>query len=168
MLAQTLAASTCFQHSSGPMLCRTLIFSLPEWFAVVNVTHSPVMCRPWAWLWLFYFQNWMPYWKWQAAWYRADTGPSFGWRSVNLNSRQRPPSSVQHLTDANVNTRPITIADSWLPRLGQYCAVLSASAIRTWVTLENAREMFGLGIRYKGRCRHLHFAVSKIQCWGHY
>ena len=48
MLAQTLAARTCFQHSSRPMLCRTLVFSLPEWFAVVNVTHSPVMCRPWA------------------------------------------------------------------------------------------------------------------------
>ena len=46
MLAQTLAASTCFRHSSGPMLCRTLVFSLPGWFAVVKVTHGPVMCRP--------------------------------------------------------------------------------------------------------------------------
>ena len=46
MLAQTLAASTCFRHSNGPMLCRTLVFSLPGWFAVVKVTHGPVMCRP--------------------------------------------------------------------------------------------------------------------------
>ena len=46
MLAQTLATSTCFRHSNGPMLCRTLVFSLPGWFAVVKVTHGPVMCRP--------------------------------------------------------------------------------------------------------------------------
>ena len=57
---------------------------------------------------------------------------SFGWRLVNLNSRQRPPSSAQHLTNANGDTGPITIADCWLPRLSQYCAVLSASEIRTW------------------------------------
>ena len=60
MLAQTLAASTCFRHSNGPMLCRTLVFALPGWFAVVKVTHGPVMCRPWARIWLFYFWNWMP------------------------------------------------------------------------------------------------------------
>ena len=60
ILAQTLAASTCFRHSNGPMLCRTPVCSIPEWFAVVKVTHGPVMCRPWARLWLFYFQNWMP------------------------------------------------------------------------------------------------------------
>ena len=71
--------------------------------------------------------------KWQSASYRADAGPSFGWRSVNWNSRKRPPPSVQHLTDANSDTGPITIADFWMPRLGQYCAVLSPSAIRTWV-----------------------------------
>ena len=41
ILAQTLAAKTCFRHSNGPMLCRTLVFSLPEWFAVVKVTHGP-------------------------------------------------------------------------------------------------------------------------------
>ena len=46
ILIQTLIASTCFRHSNGPMLCRTLVFSLPEWFAVVKVTHGPVMCRP--------------------------------------------------------------------------------------------------------------------------
>ena len=46
MLAQTLAASTCFRHSNGSMLCRTLVFSLPGWFAVIKVTHGPVMCRP--------------------------------------------------------------------------------------------------------------------------
>ena len=28
------------------------------------------------------------------------------------------------------------MADSWLPRLGQYCAVLSPSEIRTWVLEE--------------------------------
>ena len=136
ILAQTLAASTCFRHSNGPMLCRTLVFSLPEWFAVVKVTHGPVMCRPWARLWLFYFQNWIPLQKWLSAWYRADTGPSFGWKSVNLNSRKRPSSSAQHLTNANSDTGPITIADSWLPRLGQYCVVLSPSAIRTWVLIK--------------------------------
>ena len=32
----------------------------------------------------------------------------------------------------NHDTGPIAITDSWLPRLGQYCAVLSASAIRSW------------------------------------
>ena len=85
ILAQTLAISTCFRHSNGPMLCRTRVFSHPEWFAEVNV-----------------------------------------------NSRKRPPSSAQHLTDANSDTGPITIADSWLPTLGQYCAVLSPSAIHTW------------------------------------
>ena len=52
ILAQNLAANTCFRHSKGPMLCRTLVFSLPEWFAVVKVTHGPVMCRLWAGLWL--------------------------------------------------------------------------------------------------------------------
>ena len=56
-LAQTLAANTCFRHSNWPMLCRTLVFSLPEWFAVVKVTHGAVMCRLWAGLWLFYFWN---------------------------------------------------------------------------------------------------------------
>ena len=62
----------------------------------------------------------------------ADTGPSFGWRSVYLNSRRRPPSSAQHLTDANSDTGPITIADSWLSGLGQYFAVFSPPAICTW------------------------------------
>ena len=42
------AANTCFRHSNGPMLCRTLVFLLAEWFSVVKVTHRPVMCRPWA------------------------------------------------------------------------------------------------------------------------
>ena len=51
--------------------------------------------------------------------------------SVNLNSRQRLPSSAQHLTEANGDTGLIKIADSWLPRFGQYCSVLSASAIRS-------------------------------------
>ena len=60
ILAQTLAANTCFWHRNGPMLCRTLVFSLPEWFAVVKVTHGPVICRLWVKLWLFYFWNWMP------------------------------------------------------------------------------------------------------------
>ena len=79
ILAQTLAANTCFRNSKGPMMCRT-----------------------------------------------------FGWRSVNVDSRQRPASSAQHLTHTNGNTGPVIIADCWLPRLGQYFAVLSTSAIRTW------------------------------------
>ena len=37
-----------FRHSDGPMQCRTLVFSLPEWFAVVKVIHDRVICRPWA------------------------------------------------------------------------------------------------------------------------
>ena len=41
-------------------LCRTLAFTLPEWFAVVKVIHGAVMCPQWAGLWLFYFRNWMP------------------------------------------------------------------------------------------------------------
>ena len=49
----------------------------------------------------------------KLAWYRADTGPSFGWRSVNLKSRQRPLFSAQNLTDANSGTGPITIPDCW-------------------------------------------------------
>ena len=60
ILAQSLAASTCFRHNNGPMLCRTLVFSLPELFAGVKMKHDTVMCRPWSGLWLFYFQNWMP------------------------------------------------------------------------------------------------------------
>ena len=48
ILAQTLAASNCFRHSYGPMLCRTLVYSLLEWFSMVKVTHGPIMCRPWA------------------------------------------------------------------------------------------------------------------------
>ena len=69
ILAQTQTANTCFRHSNGPILCRALVFSLPEWFAVVKVTHG------------------------------QDFGQRFGWRSVNLNSQQRPPSSAQHLTN---------------------------------------------------------------------
>ena len=53
MLAQTLAVSTCFRHSNGPMLCRTLVFSLSKWFAAIKVTHGLVMCCPWARLRLF-------------------------------------------------------------------------------------------------------------------
>ena len=56
-LAQILATNTCFWQSNGPMLCRTLVLSLPEWFAVVKMTLGRVICRPWAGLWLFYFQN---------------------------------------------------------------------------------------------------------------
>ena len=60
ILAHTLAANTYFRHSNGPIVGRTLVFSLPECFAVVKMIHGPVMCRPWAILWLFYFRNWMP------------------------------------------------------------------------------------------------------------
>ena len=63
ILAQTLAANTCFQHNNGPMLCRILVYSLPKWFALVKVTYDAVMCRPWVGFWLFYFRNWMPYLK---------------------------------------------------------------------------------------------------------
>ena len=59
ILAQTIIANNCFWHSNGPVLCRTLVFSLPEWCAAVKVTHGPVMCRPWAELWLLYSRNWM-------------------------------------------------------------------------------------------------------------
>ena len=44
-------------HGNGPILCQTLVLLIPEWFAVVKVTHGPVMCRLWAGLWLFYFRN---------------------------------------------------------------------------------------------------------------
>ena len=33
------------ENCNGPMLCRTLVFSLPEWFAVVKVTHGPSTFR---------------------------------------------------------------------------------------------------------------------------
>ena len=89
ILAQILSAKTYFRQSNGPMLCRTLVFSLPEWCA------------------------------------------KFRLNSVNLKSRQRSLPSAQHLTDANGDISRIAISDCWLPRLGQYCAVLSASAIRT-------------------------------------
>ena len=60
ILVQTLAANTCFRYSNRPMLCRILVFSLPEWFTVVKVRHGAVMSHPWPGLWLFYFLNWIP------------------------------------------------------------------------------------------------------------
>ena len=89
--------------------------------------------------------------------YKADTGPSFDWRSINLNSRQRLPSSAQHLTDANCDTGLITITDCWLPRLSHYCTILSASVNRTWglKCLDPSRN---LGLILKRTC--LDFLVS--------
>ena len=61
----------------------------------------------------------------------ANAVPNFGFLTSRMVCRGK--SDTWHLTDANSDTGPITMADSWLPRLGQYCAVLSPSAICTWV-----------------------------------
>ena len=44
-----------------PRMGKILVVSLPEWFAMVKLAHGPVMCRPWAGLWFFYFRNWLPW-----------------------------------------------------------------------------------------------------------
>ena len=70
---------------------------------------------------------------------RSQTPKEVGeWQLVEKKKKKKKkkmPSTAQYLTDANSDTGPITMADSWLPRLDQYCAVLSPSAIRTWVAV---------------------------------
>ena len=62
-----------------------------------------------------------------SAQQRANAVPNSGFLSSGMVCRGKSdtwPSNVpsaQHLTDANSDTGPLTIADSWLPRLGQYC-----------------------------------------------
>ena len=50
----------------------------------------------------------------------------------NFDFQCTKPVLGQHWADLNADIGPVTLANLWLPRLGQYWAVFSVPTIRTW------------------------------------